>query len=132
MNCVIPPQNQLVMRKIHSNLLWHLTSHHAVLFLEWLLRVKLWSLQQFLPHNDTLVTQTHDFGSDTICLIMSCVIPPQNQLVMRKTHSNLLWHSTSHHAGLFLEWLQRVKLRSPNTFQNAVYQNLTFFSICYF
>ena len=112
MSCVIPPQNQLVMRKTRSNLLWHLTLHHVVLFLEWLQGVKLWSLQQSLPHNDILVTQTHDLGSDTICLTMSCVITPQNQLMMRNTHSNLLWHSTSYHASLFLEQLQRVKLQS--------------------
>ena len=46
--------------------------------------------QQSLSHNDTPVTQTHDFDSDTICRIVSCAILPQNQLVMRKTHSNLL------------------------------------------
>ena len=26
---------------------------------------------------------------------VSCVIPPQNQLVMRKAHLNLLWHLTT-------------------------------------
>ena len=61
--------------------------------------------QQSLPHNDIPTTQAHDLGSDTICRTVSYAIPPQNQLVMRKTHSNLLWHSTSHHIGLFLEWL---------------------------
>ena len=48
--------------------------------------------QQSLPHNDTPVTLTHDFGFDIICRTVSCAIPPQNQLVMRKIHSNLLWH----------------------------------------
>ena len=32
----IPSQNQLVMSKIHSNLLQHLTSYHVDLLLEWL------------------------------------------------------------------------------------------------
>ena len=41
--------------------------------------------QQSLPHNNTLVTQTYDIGSDTICWTMSYVILPQNQLVMGKT-----------------------------------------------
>ena len=39
--------------------------------------------QQSLPHNNTLVIWTHDLGSDIICRTMSCVIPPQNQLVMK-------------------------------------------------
>ena len=39
------------------------------------------------------------------CRTMSYVILFQNQLVMRKTHLNLLWHSTSRNAGLFLGWL---------------------------
>ena len=46
--------------------------------------------QQLHHHNDTPVTRTHDLGSDTICWTVSCVILPQNQLVMRKTYSNLL------------------------------------------
>ena len=57
--------------------------------------------QQSLPHNDTPVTRTHDLGSNIICRTVSYAIPPQNQLVMRKTHLNLLWLSTSHHADLF-------------------------------
>ena len=61
--------------------------------------------QQSFSHNDTPVTLTHDFGSDTICWTVSCAILPQNKLVMRKTHSNLLWLSTSHNTSLFLEWL---------------------------
>ena len=101
MSCVIPPQNQLVMRKTHSNLLWHSTSHNADLFLEWLLRVKLWS-----PNNPSLTMTLCDSNSwHIICQTMSYVISPQNELVMRKTHSNLLWHSTSYFTGLFLEWL---------------------------
>ena len=47
------------------------------------------------------------------CRTVSYAIPPQNQLVMRKTYLNLLWLSTSQHSGLFLEWLQGVKLWSP-------------------
>ena len=58
--------------------------------------------QQSFPHNDTLMTRTHDLGSDTICRIVSYAIPLQKQLVMKKTHSNLLWPSISHHMGLFL------------------------------
>jgi len=61
--------------------------------------------QQSLPHNDTPVTRTHDLDSDTICQTLNCDIPPQNQLVMRKTRSNFLWHLTSRHVVLFLEWL---------------------------
>ena len=61
--------------------------------------------QQSLAYNDTPMIWTHNLGSDTICRIVSCAIPTQNQLVMRKTYSNLLWHSTSHHVSLFLEWL---------------------------
>ena len=38
-------------------------------------------------------------------LIVSCVIPSQNQLVMRKIYLNFLWTSTLHHMDLFLEWL---------------------------
>ena len=61
--------------------------------------------QQSLPHNDTPVTQTHDLDCNIICRTVSYAIPPQNQLVMRKTHLNLLWLLTSHHVGLFLEQL---------------------------
>ena len=43
-----------------------------------------------LLHNNTPVTQTHDLDSNTICRTMSYAILPQNQLVMRKIHSNLL------------------------------------------
>ena len=42
------------------------------------------------PHNDTPMTITHDLGFDTIYQTMSCAISSQNQLVMRKTHSNFL------------------------------------------
>ena len=59
--------------------------------------------QQSLPHNDTPVTRTHDLDFDTICRTLNCEIPPQNQLVMRKTRSNFLWHLTSRQAVLFLE-----------------------------
>ena len=47
---------------------------------------------------------------------MRYVIPPQNQLVMRKTHSNLLWPSISHHTmrASFLEWLYGVRLWPPS------------------
>ena len=45
--------------------------------------------QQSLPHNDIPVTRIHDIDSDTICRTVSCAIPSQNQLMMRKTHSNL-------------------------------------------
>ena len=82
--------------------------------------------QQSLPHNDTLVTRIHDLSSNTICQTTSYVVLPQNQLVIRKIHSNLLWHSTSHPAGLILEQLQRVELWSPNTPQSI--QNF-FFSL---
>ena len=34
--------------------------------------------QQSFPYNDTLTTQTHDLGSNTIFRIGSCAIPPQN------------------------------------------------------
>ena len=61
--------------------------------------------QQSLPHNDTPVTQIHDLSSNTIGQTVSYAIPSQNQLMMRKTHSNFLWHSTSRHVSLFLEWL---------------------------
>ena len=61
--------------------------------------------QQSLPHNDTLLTRIHDLISNTICQTTSYVILPQNQLVIRKTHSNLLWHSTSHLTGLILKQL---------------------------
>ena len=37
----------------------------------------------------------------TICWIVNYATPSQNQLVKRKTHSNHLWHSTSHLVGLF-------------------------------
>ena len=63
------------------------------------------------PYNNTPVTRTHNFGFDTICQTISYAISPQNQLMMRKTHSNFLWQLTLHHTGLFLEWLQRVKLQ---------------------
>ena len=61
--------------------------------------------QQSLPHNDTLVTRIHDLSSNTICQTTSYVVLPQNQLVIKKIHSNLLWHSTSHLAGLILKQL---------------------------
>ena len=61
--------------------------------------------QQSLPHNDTLLTRIHDLISNTICQTTSYVILPQNQLVIRKTHSNLLWHLTSHLTGLILKQL---------------------------
>ena len=96
---------------LKSFMAFNITSHER--FLEWLQGVKLWSPQQSLLHNDTPVTRTHDLDSDIIYWTMSYAIPPQNQLVMRKTHLNLLWHSTSCHTGLFLEWLQGVKLWSP-------------------
>jgi len=41
-------------------------------------------------HNNTLVIPTHDLGSDFICWIVSYAILSLNQLVMRKTHSDLL------------------------------------------
>ena len=46
------------------------------LFLEWLQGVKLWSSQESLPHDDTLVTWTYDRGSNTICRTVSYAIPP--------------------------------------------------------
>ena len=61
--------------------------------------------QQSFPHNNTPVTRTYDLGSDTIYRIVNYVILPQNQLVMRKTHSNFLWLSISYNADLFLKWL---------------------------
>ena len=61
--------------------------------------------QQSLPRNDTPVTRTHDLGFDTIFRTVRCAIPSQNQLVMWKIHSNLLWNLTSHHVCLFLKWL---------------------------
>ena len=100
----IPPQNQLVMRKILKSFMVFDIIPHGPIF-----RVVVGSQivipQQSLPRNDTPVTRTHDLGFDTIFRTVRCAIPPQNQLVMRKIHSNLLWNLTSHHVGLFLKWL---------------------------
>ena len=52
------------------------------------------------------------------CCTVSFVIPPQNQLVIKKTHLNLLWPSTSQMAGLFLSGC-RVKLWYPQQRQNT-------------
>ena len=88
---------------LKSFMAFNITLHEPVF------RVVVWSQivvpQQSLSHNDTPVTQTHDLGSDTIFRAVNCVIPPQIQLMMRKTHSNLSWHSISRHVGLYLEWL---------------------------
>ena len=78
------PSKPIGDEKTHSNLLWHSTSHHVGLFLEWWSGVKLWSLQQSLLYNDTSVTRTHDIGFDTICRTVSYAIPLQKQLVMRR------------------------------------------------
>ena len=48
--------------------------------------------QQSLSHNDTLVTQIYDLASNIIYRIVSYTISPQNQLMARKIHLNLLWH----------------------------------------
>ena len=72
---------------LKSFMTFNITLHEPVF------RVVVWSQivvpQQSLSHNDTPVTQTHDLGSDTIFWAVNCVIPPQIQLMMRKTHSNL-------------------------------------------
>ena len=44
------------------------------------------------PSQWHFMTRTHDLGFVIICQTISCVTLPQNQLVMRKTHSNFLWH----------------------------------------
>ena len=90
---------------------WYLTSHLVGLFLEKLQEVKLWSPNDRL-HNDAHATQTHDLVPDTLCQTMSYTTS-QNQLVMRKADSNLLWHSTLRPMSLFLEQLQGFELWSP-------------------
>ena len=78
MVCATLPQNQLVKRKIHLNLLDYLTSCHADLFLE--------QLSTIPPHNEALATQTHDLGGS----ILTPFVEPkdvtliQNQLKMMK------------------------------------------------
>ena len=54
--------------------------------------------QQSLPYNDTPVTRTHEFGFNTICRTVNCVIPPQNQLVIKKDtlKSFMAFDITSH------------------------------------
>ena len=44
------------------------------------------------PSQWHFMTRTHDLGFVIICQTISCVTLPQNQLMMRKTHSNFLWH----------------------------------------
>ena len=46
--------------------------------------------QQFLPHNETPPTQAHDISFRTIFRTVRCAILSQNQLVIKKAHSNLL------------------------------------------
>lgn len=48
-----------------------------------------------------------------LCRTVGNATPPQNQLVMRKIHSNLLWHSISHPKGMFLERSQGAELWFP-------------------
>ena len=59
---------------LKSFMAFNITSHELVF------RVVVGSqivvLQQSIPHNDILVTWTHDLGSDTICQTVSYATPP--------------------------------------------------------
>lgn len=92
MNCVILPQNQLVMRKIYSNLfiLFSITLRKPVF--RTIVESRVMIPQKSLSYNDTFVTRIHDLDSDIIYWTVSCTISPQNQLIAKKIHSNLLCH----------------------------------------
>ena len=58
------PQNQLVMRKIDSNFLWHSTSHPKSMFLEWLQGAELW-----FPKHSPLMMALPQLELRTLALI---------------------------------------------------------------